>query len=141
MNQPPNLQDLCAAAGQKLAKEYGLEDLFMKAATIQNQCSSKGLGEKASAEPPFTDKGREVIEELNAKLEAKTEEVDRLMAEMHFNERKAIVLSDELMSRDSKNKEIEESKKVVIRKENEIWKLRKIIMVVIGISFVILFKK
>lgn len=82
-----------------------------------------------------------MIEELNAKLEAKTEEVGRLMAEMHFNERKAIVLSDELMSTEIKNKQIEELKKVVMRKENEIWKLRKIIMALfLVIFFVILCK-
>ena len=92
------------------------------------------------AEPPFTERAREVIEELIVKLEAKTEEVENLIGEKNFNDRKAIVLNEALTSGKKQSKETEELKKLLLKKDKEIRFLRKSLLVVVFFILIVIFK-
>ena len=92
------------------------------------------------AEPPFTERGREVIEELKVKLEAKTQEVEKLIGEKNFNDRKAIVLNEALTSGKKQSKETEELKKLLLKKDKEIRFLRKSLLVVVFFIMIVVFK-
>ncbi|KAK1361172.1 GRF-type domain-containing protein [Heracleum sosnowskyi] len=58
------------------------------------------------ADPPYTDRAREVVEALKAKLRAKDEELQRATIELRFVRKKMLVLNEERVSLRKKNDEL-----------------------------------
>ncbi|KAK1373721.1 GRF-type domain-containing protein [Heracleum sosnowskyi] len=86
------------------------------------------------AEPPYTDRAREVIDELKRKLDVKSGEIQRVNEEFSFAEKKVILLNEELMISKKKNKEYEV---LIVKMEKTIHWLKKLFVVVVLVMLVV----
>lgn len=91
------------------------------------------------AEPTYTERAREVITDLNIKLGVKTQEMQNLAAKMNFEERKAIVLNEELMLAREKSKEVDDLKLLIVKNGKQICLLKKILMIAIVVIMFLVF--
>ncbi|KAK1364690.1 hypothetical protein POM88_040251 [Heracleum sosnowskyi] len=92
------------------------------------------------ADPPYTDRAREVVEALKAKLRAKDEELQRATIELHFVGKKMLVLNEECVSLRKKNDEL----LGLVHKENngtDGRKMKKLLLIIVIVWFVVRFFK
>ncbi|KAL8095176.1 hypothetical protein AgCh_036577 [Apium graveolens] len=79
------------------------------------------------ADPPYSDRAREVIKELKGKIRGKYEEVQKSMMELSFVEKKMLVLNEECISLQKRNDEVE----AILRKEKQSNKMKKLLVIVV----------
>ncbi|KAK1396249.1 GRF-type domain-containing protein [Heracleum sosnowskyi] len=92
------------------------------------------------ADPPYTDRAREVVEALKAKLRAKDEELQRATIELRFVEKKMLVLNEECVSL---RKKIDELSGLVHKEKDgrSGSKMKKLLLIIVIVWFVVRFFK
>ncbi|KAL1803168.1 hypothetical protein ACET3Z_031815 [Daucus carota] len=79
------------------------------------------------ADPPYTERAREVVQHLKTKLRVKEDQLEKTMAELRFIEKKMVVLNEECMSLRKKNDELTAS--IHIKRDGS--KMKKLVLLMI----------